>query len=82
MIWDALFVQRSPISEQCRGVITTLNLLGLSELVQQRDIKKIRAWFTSQSPESYTDLVLGLAKIKYVVMTNIPFDKVRRLWLS
>ena len=74
MIWDALFVKRSPISEQCRGVITTLNLLGLGELVKSRDIKAIRAWFAKQDPESYTDLVMKLAKIKYVVMTNIPFD--------
>src|SRR6266545_6601062 len=29
LIWDALFVRRSPISEACRGVLTTLNLLGL-----------------------------------------------------
>ena len=76
MIWDALFVQRTPISEQCRGVVTTLTLLGLGELVQKRDITSIRAWFTTQTPESYTDLVMDLAKIKYVVMTNIPFDKV------
>ena len=74
MIWDALFVKRSPISEQCRGVITTLKLLGLEELVQKRDIKAIRAWFASQDPEAYTDLVMKLANIKYVVMTNIPFD--------
>eukprot|EP01051_Picozoa_sp_SAG22_P014004 SAG22_NODE_1639_length_3911_cov_21.500787_2_plen_205_part_00 len=78
MIWEALFVQRSPISEQCRGVVTTLQRLGLGELVQTRDIKAIRAWFQTQTPESYTDLVLDLAKIKYVVMTNIPFDRVRR----
>lgn len=74
MIWDALFVQRSPISEQCRGVISTLTLLGLGELVQKRDIKAIRAWFAAQDPESYTDIVMKLANIKYVVMTNIPFD--------
>jgi hypothetical protein len=67
-------VQRTPISEQCRGVVTTLTLLGLGELVERRDIKAIRAWFASQDPEAYTDLVMKLAGIKYVVMTNIPFD--------
>src|ERR1051326_5187467 len=25
-IWDALFLKHSPISEACRGIITTLNL--------------------------------------------------------
>src|SRR6059058_2285540 len=29
LIWNALFIERSPISEACRGVITTLNALGL-----------------------------------------------------
>src|SRR6188508_2604219 len=29
MIWDALFIRNSPISEACRGVLTTLNALGL-----------------------------------------------------
>src|SRR3954471_61018 len=28
-IWRHLFVERSPISEACRGVLTTLNKLGL-----------------------------------------------------
>ena len=25
LIWDALFLRRSPLSESCRGVLTTLN---------------------------------------------------------
>src|SRR6185503_14578885 len=29
LIWDALFLKNSPISEACRGVLTTLNVLGL-----------------------------------------------------
>ena len=37
MIWDALFIQHSPISEACRGVLTTLNLLGLD--VKKRDLE-------------------------------------------
>src|SRR5437763_3363012 len=28
-IWEVLFLQNSPISEACRGVLTTLNALGL-----------------------------------------------------
>jgi hypothetical protein len=31
LIWDALFVQRSPVSEACRGVVTTLVRLGLQK---------------------------------------------------
>src|SRR5688500_8523835 len=29
LIWEQLFVNHSPISESCRGVLTTLNSLGL-----------------------------------------------------
>src|ERR1044071_7857387 len=35
MIWNALFIQHSPVSESCRGVLTTLNSLGLD--VKKRD---------------------------------------------
>ena len=39
-IWDALFLKHSPISEACRGVLTTLNRLGLD--VKKRDRKSTR----------------------------------------
>src|SRR5258708_4253550 len=28
LVWDALFLQHSPISEACRGILTTLQALG------------------------------------------------------
>src|SRR6266498_5117782 len=42
LIWDALFIQNSPISEACRGILTTLNLLGID--VRKRDLQIIRNW--------------------------------------
>ena len=39
-IWNALFIEHSPISEACRGVLTVLNSLGLD--VKQRDIPALR----------------------------------------
>src|SRR5687767_15301904 len=30
IIWDSLFIKNSPISESCRGVLTTLNARGLA----------------------------------------------------
>src|SRR5215208_579222 len=42
-IWKALFLDRSPISEACRGVLTVLNQLGLD--VDQRDLPALRKWF-------------------------------------
>ena len=51
-IWDALFVQHSPISEACRGVLTTLNLLGLD--VKKRDLPALRKWFKDWDKDKYT----------------------------
>src|ERR1043166_441212 len=70
-IWDALFLKHSPISEACRGVITTLNLLGLD--LKKRDLKKIRAWFRDWKVEDYTTRCLELANLRSICMTNSPF---------
>ncbi|KAG2502726.1 hypothetical protein JM16_009424 [Phytophthora kernoviae] len=74
LIWQHLFVDRSPISEACRGVLTTLHLLGLDHLVAQRDLPAIQEWFKQQDPEEYVDTVFRLSGLKYAVMTNIPFE--------
>ena len=47
LIWDALFLQHSPVSEACRGVLTTLHALGLD--VKKRDLPALRRWFASQT---------------------------------
>ncbi len=44
-VWRALFVEHSPISEACRGVLTTLQALGLD--VKQRDLPALRRWFAA-----------------------------------
>src|SRR5215213_7138414 len=48
-IWKHLFVEHSPVSEACRGVLTTLRLLGLD--TSARDLKPIRKWFSEQDPD-------------------------------
>src|SRR5690606_5100125 len=45
-IWDTLFLQNTPLSEACRGVITTLDMLGLD--VAKRDLNEYREWFAAQ----------------------------------
>ncbi|KAL7686322.1 putative 6-phosphogluconate dehydrogenase, domain 2, metal-dependent hydrolase [Plasmopara halstedii] len=83
MIWQHLFVDRSPVSEACRGVLTTLHLLGLDNLVAKRDIVAIQKWFQLQDPEEYVDTVFRLSGLKYAVMTNIPFEpEEARHWLG
>ena len=76
LIWDQLFLRRSPLSEACRGILTTLNLLGLD--VKKRDLPGLRKWFAAQKPEKYTDRCLELAGLRSVCMTNSPFDDLER----
>ncbi len=72
-IWNELFIQHSPISESCRGVITTLNMLGLD--VNKRDLKNIRKWFSKRTAEEHVNDVFELGNLRGVVMTNSPFDR-------
>src|SRR6476659_7383375 len=76
LIWNALFLQHSPISEACRGVLTTLQLLGLD--VKKRDLPALRKWFAAQTVEDHVTRCFGLAGISKVYMTNSPFDDVER----
>ena len=72
MIWDALFVENSPLSEACRGVLTVLNRLGLD--ANQRDLPSIRKWFAEQDSGDYITRCMDLAKVRTICMTNSPFD--------
>ena len=81
LIWRTLFIENSPISEACRGVVTTLNALGLD--VKSRDLQSYRDYFAGMQVEDYIDKVFELTKITEVVMTNDPFDPAERpVWLS
>src|SRR4030095_10991823 len=48
LIWEALFLKHSPISEACRGALTTLQALGLD--ARKRDLPALRRWFQEQTP--------------------------------
>jgi hypothetical protein len=76
LIWDALFIQHSPISEACRGVLTTLHALGLD--VKKRDLPAIRKWFAAQKVENHVTQCMELAGVKKICMTNSPFDDLER----
>ena len=79
IIWQELFLKHSPISEACRGVLTTLNLLGLDP--RKRDLPGLRQWFGSQKPEAHVTRCLELAGVRRVYMTNSPFDDAERpIW--
>ena len=72
LIWETLFLRHSPLSEACRGVLTTLHALGLD--VNRRDLPSLRRWFASQNIEDHLSRVFALAGVHRVCMTNSPFD--------
>ena len=71
LVWEHLFLKHGALSEACRGVITTLNALGLD--VAGRDLGGIRKWFDAQNADDYLAKVFGIANLDYAVMTNNPF---------
>jgi hypothetical protein len=86
LVFEELFVKRTPISEACRGVITALGSLGLGSLLREARgatghgpsatssrLAPLRAWFASQPLDAHMERVFVQAKLKYAVMTNIPF---------
>ena len=80
-IWQTLFVDRAPISEACRGVVTVLRRLGLD--AASRNLESYRQFFRDQRPQDYIDSVLRLTNVHTLVMTNDPFDPAEReVWLK
>jgi len=78
-IWRHLFVERTPIGEACRGVLTTLERLGLDP--NEKSLKPYRKWFAKQDPDKYIDKVMKIANVDLITMTNPVFDDHERgLW--
>jgi hypothetical protein len=75
-IWRELFLNRSPISEACRGVLTVLDRLGLD--VASRNLESYRSYFADVEIGSHIENVFGRTNLRDVVMTNDPFDDVER----
>ncbi|MFW6032441.1 MAG: glucuronate isomerase [Phycisphaeraceae bacterium] len=80
-IWQHLFVDRTPVSEACRGVLTTLKQLGLDP--NEKTLEPYRKWFAQQDPSNYIDKVMQIAGVDLIVMTNPVFDDhERQMWLD
>ena len=80
-IWKHLFKERTPLSEACRGVVTTLTRLGLDP--DADDLGDMRRWFAEQDPDRFVDRVMELSGVESITMTNEVFDdNERRRWLE
>jgi len=84
IIWEELFLKRTPISEACKGVITTLNKLGLSNLIKKRDLNEIRKVMKSNSINinKYIELIFEKSNVEYTIMTNQIFNHKEIYFLS
>lgn len=81
LIWSKLFIEHSPVSEACRGVLTTLQGFGLD--TASRNLQTYRDTFARRDAYEQVNQVLALANVDHVVMTNDPFDdRERAYWLE
>ncbi len=74
LIWDQLFIKHSPVSESCRGVITTLNKLGFD--VRKRDLATLRQQYAKWNVDDFITRTMELANLRKICMTNSPFDPI------
>jgi len=80
-IWKNLFIDNSPVGEACRGVLTTLQKLGID--TSARDLKQARKFFAGENPDKYIDRVMEIANVSSITMTNPVFDdNERQRWLA
>jgi len=81
LVWKTLFIDHSPISEACRGVLTTFEEFGID--TSSRNLQDYRDHFDAMDVEEFVDEAFEAANIESVVMTNDPFDDLERpTWLS
>ncbi|MFB5662230.1 glucuronate isomerase [Alteribacillus sp. HJP-4] len=77
VVWDELFVKRSPTSEAALGILTILQEL---EIPFTTNLEEIRNRFQdlSISNSDYADYILEKSNISSITMTNNPFDPLER----
>jgi len=73
LIYKILFIDRTPISEACKGVLTTFSEIGID--INDRNLDNIRKHYSKYTKEQFIDLVFEKANLKEVYMTNDPFDR-------
>lgn len=69
-------VERTPISEACRGILTTLQKLGFDP--NEKSLDAYRPFFRDQDPDRFIDKVMKIANVSSITMTNPVFDDNQR----
>ncbi len=79
LVWQHLFRDRSPLSEAARGVITSLNLLGIDP--RAGDLPALRREFASWTVDDFITRCMEVSGVERICMTNSPFDDLERpIW--
>lgn len=73
LVWHEVFIKNSPVSEAASGVVIVLNKLGID--LKEKSLKKIHSYYSQIKIDDHIDKVFETANLKYVIMTNDPFDK-------
>ena len=80
-IWQALFVENTPVSEATRGIVAVLNAFALP--TDGSSLAEARAFFKAQTIEEHVPKVLAMAGVSSVVMTNDPLDSEEQaVWMK
>lgn len=81
LIWQKLFIENSPISEACRGVLTVMKKLGFD--LSSRSLDEAREYFRTVKLEDYIDRMFEMSHVESLVMTNDPFNPDEsKVWLK
>ncbi len=79
IIWDQLFVLRTPISEATKGILTICNKLGLGDFIKKRDLNGLRNYFNNikinNNLNEHIENIFNLSNVKYLIMTNEIFNE-------
>eukprot|EP00435_Cladocopium_sp_Y103_P062603 s748_g24.t1 len=70
-VWQGLFVNSTPMSEPCRGVLTTQ---AAQVEVAERDLPAIRRWYAGQDAVMFNEKMMRLARLRYIITSHDPFD--------
>jgi hypothetical protein len=80
-IWQALFVENTPVSEATRGIVAVLKAYDLP--TESSDLAEARSFFRNQDLEAHIARTLRMAGVSTVVMTNDPLHpEERELWMK
>lgn len=69
MVWQELFVHRTPLSEPCRRVLTLFNKLGFRAQVAARNLNDIREQVRAMDSQDWETKVYLLANLRGAVRT-------------